>query len=125
LNAHPSGHVIERDIHQRVETAAGVEFAMTRLAIHPEDIRQFRLPPQLIKETDSRAKGFRRDFGRNAKTVELDALPVDELRRRVEQAVTGLIDFKIWDRQRQVQEVELGCIRDFAHTLKNLPQADA
>ena len=33
----PSGHVIEQDIHRRVQAASGVDFRMRRLAIHPAD----------------------------------------------------------------------------------------
>jgi hypothetical protein len=49
----PSGHVIEQDIHNRAQHASGKDFAMVRLAIHREDIAQFKLPPQKIKATDS------------------------------------------------------------------------
>ena len=118
----PSGHVIEEDIHYRVETASGCKFSMERLAIHAGDIKKFRLPPQRIKTPDSRAAGFRRRFGAKAATVELDALPAVELRRRVEDAVTSLIDFETWERQTAVQEIELASIAHFADTMKNLPQ---
>jgi hypothetical protein len=95
---------------------------MIRLAIHSEDIRLFNLPPQKIKETDSRAAGFKQRFGAKAATVELDALPVDVLRQRVRDAIEGLIDWEPWNRQVSVQEVELKCIAEFADTVKNLPQ---
>jgi hypothetical protein len=121
----PSGHVIEQDIHDRVEKAAGVSFKMRRLAIHADDIQRFRLPPQRIKATDSRAASFRRQFGRNAATVELDALPAAELRRRVERAVKARIDFSQWDRQVEIQEVEFKSIARVAAAFKNLPQAEA
>jgi len=119
----PSGHVIEQNLHQRVETASGREFDMERLAIHASDIMAFNLPPQKIKTSDSRAAGFQRRFGSMAATVELDALPAAELRRRVEEAVTGLIDFETWNRQVAVQELEFACIGRIADTFKNLPQA--
>jgi hypothetical protein len=118
----PSGHVIEQDIHRRVQTASGVDFAMRRLAIHPKDIKTFRLPPQKIKATDSRAASFRRRFGANAPTVELDALPAAELRARVEAAIYGLVDHERWERQVAVQQIELDCIVDFAERMKSLPQ---
>jgi hypothetical protein len=83
----PSGHVIDHNTHRRAQAASGVDFRMVRLiAIHDEDIAAFRLPPKSIKTTDSRAASFRRRFGDNAATVELDALPVAELRRRVNPA---------------------------------------
>jgi hypothetical protein len=118
----PSGHVIEQDMHQRVQTASGSTFRMTRLAIHPEDIERFNLPPQTIKKSDSRAASFRKRFGQDASTVELDALPASELRHRIEAAVSELIDKETWSRQVNVQEIETQCIKDFADRVKNLSQ---
>lgn len=121
----PSGHVIERDIHERVETASGVKFRMQRLAIHPTDIASFNLPPQNIKVTDSRAASFQKRFGADAPTVELDALPASELRQRVDSAVKRLVDHALWERQLMVQQVELNCIAEFAERMKSLPQLAA
>jgi hypothetical protein len=118
----PSGHVIERDIHRRAEIASGKSFDMIRLAIHAEDIRLFNLPPQRIKESDSRSRGFKDRFGEHAETVELDALPVDELRRRITGNVSALIDFDLWNQQKATEEIEFACITSFAETLKSLPQ---
>jgi hypothetical protein len=118
----PSGDDIPRDIHRRAQLASGKEIRIIRLGIHKEDIQKFRLPPQKIKDTDSRAKAFRKKYGKNAATVELDALPVEELRRRVREGIEGLIEWDSWNRQTQVQEVELKCIADLADTVKNLPQ---
>ena len=118
----PSGHVIEQDLFRRVKTASGVDFDMSRLAIGANDIAQFNLPPQRIKLTDSRSTGFKLKYGDDAATVELDALPASELRRRIEGAVKYLIDFERWNRQVSVQAVELACIVDFAERMKGLPQ---
>ena len=118
----PSGVQMQEDIHRRAQTESGVEFTMARLAIHPEDIARFNLPPQKIKEKDSRAAGFKRQFGANAATVELDALPVEELRSRIENAVLKLVDHERWNRQIAVQKIELDCISEFAERMKNLPQ---
>jgi hypothetical protein len=121
----PSGHVIEQDIHHRVQIASGVRFLMNRLAIHHDDIRAFQLPPQTIKATDSRATSFRKRFGADAPTVELDALPAAELRQRVDSAVKVLVDQQLWNRQLMVQKVELNCIAEFAERVKSLPQLTA
>lgn len=117
-----SGVCIERDMHRRVEAASGADFEMVRLAIHAEDITRFDLPPQQIKDTDSRATSFRKQYGENAPTVELEALSIKELKRRVVQAVGDLIDFTKWDRQLMIQDVERASIQAFADTMKNLPQ---
>lgn len=119
----PSGHCIEEDIHRRVETSSGLHyFQMERLAIHPEDIQRFNLPPQIIKDTDTRARSFRQAYGNDAATVELDALPVDELRNRIEEAVSGLLDMELWNHQVRIQQVEFESITRIADTIKNLPQ---
>jgi hypothetical protein len=118
----PSGRFIEEGIRQRAQSAAGRSFTMGRLAIHEQDIRRFNLPPQRIKTTDNRAPSIRNRYGHNAPTVELDALPRGELRRRVEHAVMGLVDWELWQHQVEVQQVELKCIADFADRIKNLPR---
>jgi hypothetical protein len=117
----PDGHVIEEDLRTRVKKA-GVWFHMERLAIHQSDIRDFDLPPQKIKATSSRASGFRKRFGKNAATVELDALPAAELRRRVRDAINPLIDRELWDQQHVTQAAEEESIERFANIVKNLPQ---
>lgn len=118
----PSGRCIQDDIHRRAESASGCKFPMIRLAIHPEDIEHFNLPPQLIKDTDTRAKSFRQTYGDDAATVELDALPVDELRSRIEEAVKGLLDMDLWNHQLRIQQVEFESIARIADTIKSLPQ---
>jgi hypothetical protein len=121
----PSGHCIEEDIHRRVEASSGRHFDMVRLAIHPEDISLFNLPPQMIKDTDTRARSFREKYGDSAATIELDALPVDELRNRIEDAVQELLDMDLWNHQLRIQQVEFESIARIADTIKNLPQMKA
>jgi hypothetical protein len=116
----PSGEDIERDIHARVEKHSGKNFTITRLAIHREDIERFHLPPQKIKETDSRSRKFKQRHGDDEPTVELDALPVEELRRRVREAVEALINRKRWTRQVAIQEAELESIADLADQWREL-----
>jgi hypothetical protein len=90
-----------------VQRAAGKDLEMVRLAIHPAVLKLFNLPSQRIKTSVSAPQD---SSGTKATTVELDALPVDELRERVRNAVEGLIDFALWKRQVAVQEKELECI---------------
>jgi hypothetical protein len=120
----PSGHDIERDIHAKVERASGRKFTITRLAVHPQDISRFRLPPQEIKPTDSRSPGFKRIYGRNAPTVELDALPVEELRSRVRTAIETLIDWKRWKQQIKAEAAERESIMRIAEQMKRLPHKE-
>lgn len=120
----PSGECIEEDISRRTIAASGRTFEVRRLGIYRSDIARFRLPPKKIKDTDSRAPAFRRKYGKDQATVELDALPVEELRRRVRFAVEGLIDSERWNRQAGLQDVELKSMADFFRSYQTLPPAN-
>ena len=119
----PSGIDIQRDIHQRAQSAQRQGFRDDPAGHSSRRHQGVQPAAAAIKATDSRARGFEERFGKKAPTVELDALPVEELRRRVTEAIEGLIDFDLWNRQVAVQEVELQCIADFVDTVKNLPRA--
>jgi len=99
----PSGRAIDRDVAARLQSY-GAEFTMTRLAIHPEDIRKFNLPALRIKPTDSRADAFEKEHG--TQCVELDALPPAELRRRIEEAIVKKLDPYLWERARRAEQAE-------------------
>jgi hypothetical protein len=86
---------------------AGLLFIMRRLAILPEDIREFRLPPLRVKNTDSRTPGFVLAHGPDC--IELDALPPKELRRRLDKAIKALVDMESWNKLVDVEKAE----RDF------------
>ena len=105
----PSGRRIEIDLYERIH-GYGAEFAIKRIAIHAADIAKFSLPPLRVKESDSRAAGFLRRYGNEC--VELDALPPTELRRRIEQAVTAMLDRVLWHHAVMVEEKELASIQE-------------
>jgi hypothetical protein len=104
----PSGRQIETDLSARIR-GYGAKFTIERLAIHSADITKFKLPPLRVKESDSRAAGFLRRYSNRC--VELDALPPTELRRRIEQAVTAMLDRELWDRAVIVEQAELASIQ--------------
>ena len=116
----PSGHSIQRVIHEKVQRAWGFNFEIRRLAIHAADIETFNLPPQKVKDTDSRSPAFRREHGENASSVELDALPVAVLRMRISDAVRGLIDMEDWERVIKLQKVELDSIAEGTEYMRKL-----
>lgn len=105
----PSGREIEYNAKARVEEY-GADFDLERLAIHGSDIEAWSLPPLRIKDSDTRANKFRVDHGEDC--VELDALPVSELRRRIREAVEAKVDRTAWDRAIAVEQVELASIQD-------------
>jgi hypothetical protein len=122
----PSGLCIEREAAERVRKYGGGHFTIKRLAIHPEDIATFNLPPLRVKTkrdgdyADSRAEEFVAEYG--SECVELDALPPGELRKRVREAVEAKIDRKTWDRAIVAERAELRSIEDF---IANWPRTEA
>jgi hypothetical protein len=89
----PSGRDIERQVQEAL-VDFGAEFSFSRLAILKEDIDRFDLPPQKAKKGDKRSKRFVERWGQE--TAELDALPPDELRRRLRKAIEAHINRKQW-----------------------------
>jgi hypothetical protein len=106
----PSGRDIETDVYNRVQKYNSGLFTLQRLAIFAADIVKFNLPPLKVKDSDSRAARFVESHGDEC--VELDALPPEELRTRIQNAVTELIDQELWQRALDVELVELASIRD-------------
>jgi hypothetical protein len=99
----PSGRAIELDLYQRI-ASYGSDFEMERLAVRDIDINAFNLPPLRIKSSDTRAAAFRRKFGNRC--VELDALPPEELRLRVRQAIERHIEGEAWERALAIERAE-------------------
>lgn len=85
----PSGVDMQSSLQDRLgffETSPEI----VRCAIAPVDIEEFNLPCDPAKTTDTRHAGFVEKFG--DRVVELDALPVDVLRARIQEAVLERID---------------------------------
>jgi hypothetical protein len=65
----PSGRCIEQSAHDAVLARyaeindEGLPFEMVRLAIDKADIKNFKLPPLRVKDSDPRADEYRRKFG--------------------------------------------------------------
>ncbi len=120
----PSGRNAEEEglsrvlMHYRFITgnSQASDIKLRRLAIHKGDIKKFNLPPLRVKDTDSRTPGFIRKYGHDC--VELDALPPNELRKRIRVAITALLDEAAWNRAIAAEKVELASIID---TVSNWP----
>jgi hypothetical protein len=105
-----SGRDIGRDVAEQVRDF-GCRFRFKRIAIEPADIKKFNLPPDFAKTTDSRTKQFLEKY--DDKCVELEALTVEELRRRVDSEVKALIEPEAWKKAERIQEAELEQIKRF------------
>jgi hypothetical protein len=79
----PSGVDAGRNIEKSLkEYSGGAAIHFERLAVNPEQIEGWSLPSRPTKATDSRSKTFG-----YAESVELDAIPPDELRNLVREAI--------------------------------------
>lgn len=53
------------------------------------------------------------------------ALPAQELRRRIGDAISELINFDLWNRQTAVQDAELRCVAEIVGLIKSLGHREA
>lgn len=89
----PTGWDIDRDF---IDRTGGCFDTVTRLALHPEQVIEHRLPPLPGKATDSRAGGFVARFGELVQ-VELDALPPDVLRGLFQAEIDRFWDVSLYE----------------------------
>jgi len=85
----PSGLDMDDAITQRLKDfGANCEFK--RISLNMEQIKRFNLPPNSVKKSDTRARGYRKLYGDHC--WELDALSPQELNEIVESAIIESID---------------------------------
>jgi hypothetical protein len=109
----PSGEDMHRSLQERFATL-DVYPEIPKVALTPEDARG--LPGDVTKADDSRAAAFVARYGNKA--VELDALPVGELRRRIRTEVEALVNMEALSEndsieRRQRRELREGIDRIF------------
>jgi len=93
----PSGY----DIYRCLEDEIGIA-EVKRIGLHPEDVSQYDLVPNPIKDSDTRSGGFRRRFPELGDTVyELDALPPGELIDRARRNILSYFDESIHELNEQ------------------------
>ncbi|MCL2745130.1 MAG: hypothetical protein FWE67_14900 [Planctomycetaceae bacterium] len=85
----PSGSDMSRDIESRLRQF-GARFDFRRIALNREQVSRFNLPPNKIKDSDSRSRTYRSKFG--TECWELDALPPSELVRIIDDSIEQHID---------------------------------
>jgi hypothetical protein len=83
----PSGVHIDRVVERRLrEFAPGAEIHFQRVAVTVAQIKQWNLPTRPTKSTDSRSKTFK------GGSVEVDAIPPNELRALIRACITKHVD---------------------------------
>ena len=96
----PSGEDMVRSLEERLQfflhrhpgpkSRSQGRLEVIKCALNYEHIRQYRLPPDFTKSSDTRSAAFIEEFGDIA--VELDALPVDVLQARLVEEVEARMD---------------------------------
>jgi hypothetical protein len=87
----PSGVSIAEKVEEElVERAPSSDITVERLAVSRDQIERWNLPTRPTKTTDTRARKFRSIHGTDS--VELDAIPPDELRTLVRDVIEGHMD---------------------------------
>jgi len=90
----PSGVDIERDLTERLAKYEAGDFSVRRVALTPDQIAQYSLPPMPVKRSDARSPTFVAAYGDEA--VELDALEPDVLQRLVAESIEEHINQQTW-----------------------------
>ncbi|MFN0131250.1 MAG: hypothetical protein ACKVW3_01760 [Phycisphaerales bacterium] len=95
----PSGMDMSRDIEDRLRLFVGGDVGdrleVRRVALNPDQVRQYNPPPNPAKITDSRAKEYIRRHGRQS--WELDALEPAVIAALIEAEIDGLLDPLAWE----------------------------
>lgn len=97
----PSGRDMVRSLVERIGFF-GSWPDMEICAILRSDIDDYNLPPAFTKTTDTRRGTFVAEHGDIS--VELDALPIEVLRRRIRDSVTDRMDLDALSRTREQEE---------------------
>jgi hypothetical protein len=83
----------------------------TRLGVNADDFGSLGLVRLPVKITASRARDFISRHGTHC--AEVDAIPPDELRRRVRDAIESHVDQERWARLRRIEDLERASLGEF------------
>lgn len=97
----PSGEDIDRDFVERTACWDKIQ----RVALTPDQVEHYGLPPQPGKTTDSRAQAFTQRHGRLVQ-VELDALPPDTLKSLFTDAIAQFWDTSTFEAVMETEAAE-------------------
>ena len=108
----PSGEDMHRSLIERVGTL-GAHPEVIKVALTRDDAE--RLPGDVTKADDTRAAAFVAKYGDLA--VELDALPVEELRARIRQGVEEHINMDALEESHRLEDAQREEMRELADKL--------
>jgi hypothetical protein len=89
-----SGMQMTEDIKSRLKLFAQARIEVRRLGLNEDQVEQYRPPPNLVKDSDSRSAVYKEDYGEHC--WELDALDPEVIEDLVNDALAGVIDKDAW-----------------------------
>lgn len=102
----PSGWHMSHDVQDRISLLSNGPVDVVRIALNRDQVDEFDLPENPVKETDTRKEAYKAEFGDSS--WELDAIPPDMLGSMVEHAVLSYRDDALWasavEREAEQQE---------------------
>lgn len=90
----PSGEDMVRDIRDRLATFRVRHLTVEKLALNPDQVKKWKLPPNPAKMSDSRASGFVQEHGQLS--YEVDAIPPKDLQKMVRYAIQDHMDMDLY-----------------------------
>jgi len=106
----PSGLDITRDLGRRMSDYGAPFVDIRRVALLPEQIERYDLPPAPVKMSDVRSAAFIKEHGTGV--VELDAVEPKELQRMIHDAIRSEINIEEWNRVVNKIDVEQEQVRE-------------
>jgi hypothetical protein len=96
----PRGIDIDRSACENLRTDHGIDVHFERITVLPEHLEMYDLPTRPPKKKDTLTKNFK------GEAVEIDAMPMDVLRKMVGDCITRHIDVNEWERQLAIESQE-------------------
>jgi hypothetical protein len=90
----------------------GVDVVVHRIALNMAQVRKMNPPPNPAKLSDSRAKGYIREFG--SESWELDAIEPKQMQELIRERVDAYLDLKKFAKMKKREESERDVIREMA-----------
>lgn len=110
----PSGIDMTRNNREMTDMyASGVGPEVIRLALNMDQVREFDLPPNYAKNTDSKTDQYVEAFGSD-ECWELDALDNADIDRIIREAIDEVLDRELFDANLKAEEVN----RDLLHSVR-------
>jgi len=105
----PSGWFMIDDLQTRLNFFTASP-QIIRCALLPEDIDEYNLPQDFAKSSDNRKPAFIKQHG--DVSVELDALPVDILREKIQDALHDHMNMDAWENVKKLETEERKRIKE-------------